>query len=88
MAIAFNTEEELRRNVPAYKLVAVTPSNDTELDEVRALYVGTSGNLAVIAEGDTVAVTLVNVAAGSIIPVRAKKVMSTNTNASNIVAFK
>jgi hypothetical protein len=88
MPIAFNTEEELRRNVPAYKLVAITPSNDTVLTEVRALYVGGTGNLAVIAEGDADAVTLNNVAAGSIIPVRAKKVMSTNTTATNIVAFK
>lgn len=72
---------------PARKAVAVTPSDSTDLGPVRALYVGGSGNVAVMLEQNTAAVTLVAVPAGTILPVRANKVMSTNTSATNIVAL-
>ncbi len=72
---------------PAYKLTAVTPSNSTELVGVRALYVGTTGNVAIVACNDTAAVTLTAVPAGTVLPIFVSKVMSTGTTASNIVAF-
>lgn len=52
----------------------------------RAIYVGGAGNIAVVTEND-VAVTLVGCLAGTIIPVQAKRVNSTNTTATNMVAM-
>jgi hypothetical protein len=72
---------------PALRATAVTPSNSTELTGVRALYVGGAGNVAVILKEDTVAVTFVAVPAGSILPLAVTKVMSTNTDATDIVAL-
>ena len=72
---------------PALRATAVTPSDSTELTGVRALYVGGAGNVAVILKEDTVAVTFVAVPAGSILPLAAIRVMSTNTDATNIVAL-
>jgi hypothetical protein len=72
---------------PALRATAVTPSDNTELTGVRALYVGGAGNVAVILKEDTVAVTFVAVPAGSILPLAAIRVMSTNTDATNIVAL-
>jgi hypothetical protein len=73
---------------PAVRLRAVTPHDTDELVYVaKALYVGTGGNVSLIAQEDSAAVTLTNVAAGSIIPVRAKIVLATGTTASGIVAL-
>lgn len=73
---------------PAVRLRAVTPNDSTPLVFVaKALYVGTGGNVAIMASEDTAAVTLTNVASGSIIPVRALRVMATGTTATNIVAL-
>lgn len=72
----------------AKRLRAVTPHDTNELTFIaKALYVGTGGNIAMIAQEDSAAVTLTAVAAGSIIPVRAKIVLATGTTASNIVAL-
>lgn len=69
---------------------AVTPSDSTILVKTRALWIGGAGNVAVVfADAGTggSAVTLTGATAGSIIPVSAIKVMSTNTTATNIVAL-
>ena len=73
---------------PATRLRAVTPSDSVDLDYIpKALYVGTGGNVSIIALEDSAAVTLTNVAAGTIIPIRAKFVRATGTTASGIVAM-
>lgn len=73
---------------PAKSLRAVTPNDSAELAYVaKALYVGGAGNLSIIAQEDSAAITLTNVAAGSIIPVRAKIVRATGTTATGIVAL-
>lgn len=69
------------------KAAAVTPSDSTELGQVRALYVGGAGNLAVTMRGDTAAVTFSSVPAGTLLPLAVAKVMSTNTTATAIVAI-
>ena len=66
-------------------LRAVTPSDSTVV-ACQALYIGTTGNVAIIAEGDSAAVTLKNVPVG-VLPIACKNVMSTNTTASDIVAI-
>lgn len=71
---------------PAYRAAAVTKS-DATIVNARALYIGGAGDVAVTCqEGDT-AVTFVGVAAGTILPVAARLVMSTNTTATSIVAL-
>jgi hypothetical protein len=67
--------------------VAVTKSDSTVLPVTRALWVGGAGDVAVIFTGDTAAVTLAGVAAGTMLPVQVTKVMSTNTTATSIVAL-
>lgn len=70
-----------------YRGAAVTPGDSTTLPATRGIWVGGAGNLAVIFAGDTTAVTLVGVAAGTLLPIQVTKVMSTNTTATNIVAL-
>jgi hypothetical protein len=70
----------------ANKLTSVTPSDATELVGVRALYVGGAGDINVLAYDDSSPVVL-NVPAGTILPIFAKKVYSTSTTATLIVAM-
>jgi hypothetical protein len=65
---------------------AVTPSDGTVLN-CRAVYVGGAGNVAVTLADDSAAVTFTAVAAGTLLPLYCKKVMSTNTTATAIVAL-
>ncbi len=72
----------------ARKLLAVTPhdTNNQNISGCRALWVGVAGNVAVIAENDTEAVTLVGVPIG-VLPVKVKRLMATNTTATTFVAL-
>jgi hypothetical protein len=74
---------------PASKLVAITKSDATDLtaSKIRGLWVGGAGDVAVIAAGDSAAVTIVGVPAGTLLPVSVVKVMSTNTTATSIVGL-
>lgn len=72
-------------SAPAVKYAAVTP-NDATIVGARALYIGTTGNVALKADANATAVTFSNVPVG-IFSVGAYIVMSTNTTASNIVAL-
>lgn len=66
---------------------AVIPSDSADLSaETRALYVGQGGDLAItLVSGDTL--TLANVQAGSLLPVRATRVRATGTTAAQIVGL-
>ncbi len=74
---------------PPTKFAAVTKSDSTDLTTIatKGLYVGTTGDVAVMGVGDAAAVTFKNVPAGSFIPGSFSRVMSTGTGASNIVAI-
>jgi len=63
---------------------AVTPSDSTALD-FQAIYVGVGGDVAISSSDSTTAVTFTAVPSGSILPIKGKRVMSTNTTATNIV---
>ena len=54
--------------------------------ECNAIYVGGAGNVAVVLPSG-VAITFVGVPAGSILPVRAIRVNSTNTTATSMLAL-
>lgn len=73
---------------PGYNLIAVTPSDSTIFSPaVRQLYVGASGTVTVETEAGST-VTFSNVIGGSYLgPFFIKKVKSTGTTASAIVAF-
>ncbi len=66
---------------------AVTPSNDADLpQQTRGLYVGTSGHLAVqLLAGDSI--VLKHVPGGTILPLRAVRVLATGTTAADIVGL-
>ncbi len=71
----------------AIHLVAITKSDSTIYNPpLTSLYVGGTGDVALLAYGDTVAVTLSAVPVGkTITEVLISKVMSTNTSATLMV---
>lgn len=71
------------------RLRAVTPADgaDLTLGAARAIWVGGAGTIAIIAEGDSSAVTLSGVPAGTILWIRAKRILATGTSATLIVAL-
>lgn len=75
---------------PAVSAFAVTKSDtvDFAAGAANALYVGTAGDVVVVLIDGGAAITFTNVQNGSILPVRCRRVNSTNTTASNIVALQ
>ena len=72
---------------PATHGFAIVPNNDIALSEVtRALYIGTAGDVAVLLASGA-SVTLSNVPAGALLPVRAQRVLATGTTANAIVGL-
>ena len=74
---------------PANVGVAVTPHDSTDFTAgiCEGIYVGVTGNVAVVFVGASTAVVFTGVPAGTILPVRARRVNSTNTTATNMVAL-
>lgn len=72
----------------ARKWASVTASDTENIPHgtVKALYVGTAGNVAVVGQDDN-AETFVSVPAGTLLEINAKRVNSTNTTASDIIAL-
>jgi hypothetical protein len=75
----------------ARKALAVTPSDtvDLTLGPTRGLYNGGAAAcaIAVILADDTAAVTFAAVPSGTFLPIRAKRVMATNTVCTGIVGL-
>lgn len=87
MAIDRNLGDARSLSGPPENAFAVTPGDSTELDYVtRAIYVGGAGNLAVLTQGGQT-VTFSNLPAGSMIPIRARRVMATNTTATLLIGL-
>ena len=73
---------------PARSVQSVIMSDEQELLLVpKALFVGSGGDIALRCLEDTEATVLKNVAAGSILPVRAIQIYATGTTAGDIVAL-
>ncbi len=70
---------------PAHAAVAITKSDSTVLTVTRSLYVGTTGDVAVVMQGATV--LFPSVPAGAILPICVTKVLSANTTASGFVGL-
>jgi len=75
------------KTLPPNRAAAITPHATNELSYVtNAIWVGGAGNLQIVTEGGD-EVILVGATVGSLIPVRAKRVISTSTTATNLVAL-
>lgn len=72
----------------ARKWAAVTPSDTADIPHgtVKALYVGGAGNLVAVGQ-DGENATFNSVPAGTVLEINAKRVNSTDTTATNIVAL-
>ncbi len=71
---------------PAIGAVSPTPDTDITPRNIRALYVGGAGNVAVItSKGETV--TFSSVQTGTVLPIRVRQVLSSGTSATNILAL-
>jgi len=78
----------LQSTSPAIKAVSITPDDSNDLTKItRGLYVGTSGDIAVILSGDTSSVTLKNLAAGVEHAISVKRVLATGTTATDIIGL-
>jgi hypothetical protein len=67
--------------------VAITPNDSTVLDPTpKGIYVGVSGDIAVIME-DASVVTFPSVPAGIILPVSVSRVKATGTTASGLIGL-
>lgn len=72
---------------PALGFYAITPHDSTDVSiDFRSIYVGGAGNVVVVPRTGS-AVTFVAVPAGSILPVRGKRVNSTSTTATSLVGL-
>ena len=71
----------------AYSAFAITKSDVTNFTfTVCGIYVGGTGDVVVVTKDNT-AITFSSVPAGTILPVRAVRVNSTNTTATNMVGL-
>lgn len=71
---------------PGVKFAAITPHDSTDMDLTRAIYVGGAGNLVAV-DVDGTATTFTAVAAGTILPIRCRRINSTSTTATALVAI-
>lgn len=73
---------------PASYGFAITPSNTVDLPhETRSIFVGASGNITVdFVDGGT-NILLMGCTAGTVLPVRVKRVYQTGTGATNLVGL-
>jgi hypothetical protein len=84
-----NTNLPSDRTAPARYARAVTPhaSNNLSDGACRALFIGTGGDVSLIAAADESPVLFKNLAAGSVLDVATKAVRASGTTADNIVAL-
>ncbi|WOF74147.1 hypothetical protein QMT40_001794 [Parvibaculaceae bacterium PLY_AMNH_Bact1] len=73
---------------PSSDYFDITPSDGTDFDQVtRGVYVGGSGDLAAVRKDDNTVVVFHGVLAGTLLPIRAKRINSTGTTATDIVGL-
>lgn len=73
---------------PAPSAVVITPSDTVNFETpTRGIYVGVAGNISVQLATLGTAIVFKGAVAGSVIPVRARRVNSTGTTATDLVAL-
>lgn len=71
----------------AASFAAITPSNSTDLDELtKAIYVGGAGNIVAVDWLNNTC-TFTAVPAGTVLPIRVRRINSTSTTATALVAL-
>lgn len=88
-----NQKQNIDSMLPqAVYAAAITPSDSADIANIGdggvVVYVGVGGDLVVDTLGGQTAVTFKNMGSGQILPVVVKRVRSTNTTATNLVAIK
>jgi hypothetical protein len=72
---------------PAAHGFAITPNDASNLAETtRAIYVGSAGDIALTMQSGAT-ITLVAVNSGTVLPVRAIKILATGTTAASLVGL-
>lgn len=72
---------------PAHGVIAITPHNTNDIGaRVRGIWVGVAGDVSVVCHDGSSAL-FVGAAAGSVIPVYARRVNATGTTATNLVGM-
>lgn len=85
---AINNRAREEMNSPARHYFAITPHDSTNFaTETRFIYVGVIGDIALVGPEGSTAVLFKAVPAGTILPVRASRVDSTNTTATLLVGM-
>ena len=78
-------------SAPARHVVAITPSDTNDLaDTPKGIYVGTGGDVALIAAGapaQASAVVFRNLPSGALLPVRVRRIVATGTTAADLLAL-
>lgn len=86
--MASNAFKDLDPNASVIETAAITLSDTVDLSPIpRGVWVGVGGDVTLMAMGDSASVTLKNVPTGSYLPIRAKRVYTTNTTATNLVSL-
>lgn len=81
-----NTNSKLDILAPSASAEAITPSNSVNLSgTTRGIYVGVTGDVTAVINGNAILFKAVPV--GLILPIRATRVNSTGTTATNMVAL-
>lgn len=72
---------------PAHDFFSITPDDNTDLAQsTRGIYVGGDGNLEVHSVSGN-AVIFIGVVAGSVLPIRCRRVLAASTTATNIIGL-
>lgn len=83
----YDTSTPPSKTEPSQKFLALTPSDTLDVPRaVRAIYVGSGGDLSVEDVDGTVTL-FDNVAESTVLPIKPVKVMATSTTASSIVGL-
>lgn len=72
---------------PAIGALAVTLDADISTLACRGLYVGTTGDVAVVMSVGGAPVTFIGVQGGTVLPIRVRRVNTSGTTATNIIAL-
>lgn len=80
------TSQAVSLESPAFHVVAITAADADLATDVRALYVGTGGNVKITTSGGTTA-TFANVPSGTLLPVRCRRVWTTGTTATDFTGL-
>jgi len=85
--MAVSSSIPVHSSIPALEAEDVTPHDTNNFTKLaRAIYIGGAGNAVVVMENDD-PITFNGLLAGTILPVRCKRVNATGTSATNIVAL-